>query len=64
MLNTDEFKTEYKKIKEICGDKFVLGSTDRLSPLSGVVEKLAGYKRFLAKYPEHSKKVMLIQVSL
>jgi len=61
-LNTDKFKAEYEKIKEQCKNKYVIGSVDRLSPLSGVIEKLAGYEKYLERYPELRKDLILIQV--
>lgn len=63
-LTTDKFKSEYEKIKEQCRDKYVIGSVDRLSPLSGVIEKLEGYEKFLEKHPESRKNLILIQVCL
>jgi trehalose-6-phosphate synthase len=62
-LNTDKFKAEYEKIKEQCKNKYVIGSVDRLSPLSGVIEKLAGYEKFLEKYPDLREGMILIQVT-
>jgi len=40
----------------------VIGSVDRRSPLSGVVEKFVGYKRFLKRYPDLKNRIILIQV--
>ncbi len=62
MLETKAFKSEYKQMKEVAGKRFAIGSTDRLSPLSGITQKLSGYKKFLAKFPEYKDKISLIQV--
>ena len=62
MIETEAFKKEYERMKEQYKGKYVLGSTDRLSPLSGVAEKLSGYKKLLEKFPDRKKNAVLIQV--
>jgi len=65
MLDTEEFRAEYAKMKEKYKDKFVLGATDRLSPLSGISEKFASYKKFIKDLgPDVKKPPVLIQVFL
>jgi len=63
MIETDKFKKKYERMKELTKGKLVIGSTDKLSPLSGIPEKLAGYRRCLEHYNPKSK-LMLIQVIL
>lgn len=54
---------QYEELKKLTAGKYILGSTDRLSPLSGVVEKLEGYKQFLAKnVGSKFKNALLVQV--
>ena len=63
MINSEKFKAEYNKLKEQCKDKFVIGSVDRLSPLSGVIEKFSVYKKLLERFPDSRKNSILIQVN-
>lgn len=62
ILNSEKFKNEYDKVKKLVKEKCVIGSIDRRSPLSGVVEKFVGYKCFLERFPDFIKKSILIQV--
>jgi len=62
VIETEKFKKEYEKVKEQAKGKHVIGSVDRRSPLSGVVEKFVGYKRFLKRYPDLKNRIILIQV--
>lgn len=62
MVETDSFRKEYQRMKEITKDKVVIGSADKLSPLSGIPEKLAGYKKCLERYSNSKKNMILIQV--
>ena len=62
VLETEEFKKEYENLKEITKGKLVIGSSDQMSPLSGISEKFAGYNKFLEKFPDYRGKVLLIQV--
>lgn len=64
LLDSKAFKEEYKKMKETVDKQYVVGSIDRLSPLSGITQKLTAYKKFLAKFPEYKDKMSLIQVRI
>ncbi len=62
VIKSEEFVREYESLTRIAEEKRVLGSVDRLSPLSGVVEKFAGYVRFLNRNPAFKDKTTLVQV--
>ena len=62
MLKTPEFIGKYEELKKTCADKIVFGSADRDAPLSGIVEKLEGYKQFLNQIKAGKAKTKLIQV--
>lgn len=62
MIKTPEFLKKYEEMKKISSDTRIFGSTDRLSFLSGVAEKLQGYKQFLNKSLAAKVKTKLIQV--
>ncbi len=61
MLQSEKFLKEYRTLKSQCEGKFILGGIDRNSILSGITEKLVGYRHFVEKWPEDKDKVRLIQ---
>ena len=62
MIETEGFKKEYKKIrKELKGIK-VIGSVERLSPVSGIREKFAAYNKYLHMYSDSMTDGKLVQV--
>jgi len=64
MINSDEFRKQYNRLQAEYKGKFVIGSVDRLYPLSGVIEKFEGYQIFLSKYPQFREKTVLVQVKI
>eukprot|EP00830_Metopus_es_P006955 TRINITY_DN1658_c0_g2_i1.p1 TRINITY_DN1658_c0_g2~~TRINITY_DN1658_c0_g2_i1.p1 ORF type:complete len:988 (+),score=161.66 TRINITY_DN1658_c0_g2_i1:67-3030(+) len=51
MMKSEEFLKEYNQLAKSCQGKHVFGSIDRIHPLSGITQKIAGYKEFLKKHP-------------
>jgi len=45
VLESEGFKKEYERLKELTRGKIIVGSFDRLSVFSGIPEKLTGYKK-------------------
>ena len=62
-INTEEFRKEYNKLKNLTKGKLVIGSSDNLSFLAGISEKLTGYKKFLERFSNYRGKTVLVQVN-
>ncbi len=55
-----EVESLYRDLKEKYKNMFLILSIDRIDYTKGLVEKLNAYKRFLEKYPEYRKKVVML----
>ena len=63
-LFTEEFRMAKERMKAQLQDihgKYILCSTDRLHPFSGVRQKLQAYMAFLDQFPRYRTKVCLVQ---
>ena len=61
VMQGDEYETELAKLKDIVGRKIVIASVDRLSPISGIKNKLVAYKAILEQYPQYLNKLIMVQ---
>ena len=62
MLKSQNFLNfKYLLSQQIQFKKVIIGSVDRLHPISGIKSKLEGYQHFLKNYPPFRKNTILIQ---
>jgi len=60
-ISSKEFEEELKEFKKIAKDRIVIASVDKLSPISGLKNKLIGFEHLLESCEEYRRKLLLIQ---
>lgn len=61
VIASKECKKELDEFSALAKGRLVIAGVDKLSPISGIKNKLIGYKKLLENYPEYYKTVVLIQ---
>lgn len=56
-----EYKAELLELQKLTKKRIVIASVDKLSPLSGIKNKLIAFKELLEQYPKFREKLVLIQ---
>jgi len=57
---TKDCRKEMEEFRRLAGGRLIITSVDKLSPISGIKNKLMGYKKLLELYPYY-KQIVLIQ---
>jgi len=60
-MKNKEFQSELAAFQKICRNKIVIASVDKLSPISGIKNKLMAFRDVLENYPGYQYKLLLIQ---
>eukprot|EP00826_Nyctotherus_ovalis_P064619 TRINITY_DN9483_c0_g1_i1.p1 TRINITY_DN9483_c0_g1~~TRINITY_DN9483_c0_g1_i1.p1 ORF type:complete len:765 (+),score=210.71 TRINITY_DN9483_c0_g1_i1:746-3040(+) len=61
IILSKECKKEFDEFRALAKGRLVIAGVDKLSLISGIKNKLIGYKKLLESYPEYYKTVVLIQ---
>ncbi len=61
VIGTEEYRAEVAKLVQLTGKRLVIAGVDRLSPLSGIKNKLDAYYELLAQYPQYRGRLLLVQ---
>ncbi len=61
VMKGDEYRNELIKFVDIGKNRVVIASVDKLSPLSGIKNKLMAYKDLLEQYPTYRKRILMVQ---
>eukprot|EP01022_Parablepharisma_sp_SALTPOND_P001069 TRINITY_DN105531_c1_g1_i1.p1 TRINITY_DN105531_c1_g1~~TRINITY_DN105531_c1_g1_i1.p1 ORF type:complete len:882 (+),score=77.02 TRINITY_DN105531_c1_g1_i1:683-3328(+) len=61
LMQTKEFNAELAVLQRMARNRIVIASVDKLSPISGIKNKLIAYKDLLEQYPGYRYKLLMIQ---
>ncbi|ORX94443.1 hypothetical protein K493DRAFT_221227 [Basidiobolus meristosporus CBS 931.73] len=61
--NSDGVAAKIKAIKEMHGDKKIIIGRDKVDQVTGVLQKLYSFEKFLELHPEWVNKIVLIQIN-
>lgn len=63
-MNSNTIQDRLKEFKDEFAGKNVILGVDRLDYIKGIPNKLAGFERFLEKYPKHAENTVLLQIAI
>eukprot|EP00826_Nyctotherus_ovalis_P017110 TRINITY_DN1500_c0_g1_i3.p1 TRINITY_DN1500_c0_g1~~TRINITY_DN1500_c0_g1_i3.p1 ORF type:complete len:784 (-),score=250.70 TRINITY_DN1500_c0_g1_i3:158-2509(-) len=61
LRKTKEYRLELEAVKKLAKNRLIICSVDKLSPISGIKNKLIAYRNLLKEHPSHIDKIVLIQ---
>jgi trehalose 6-phosphate synthase/phosphatase len=61
IISSKDCRRESIEFDLLAGKRTIIASVDKLSPISGIKNKLLGYKKLLEQHPQYYEKLVLIQ---